>query len=210
MNLYSLNRETLERLTDSFFIGKIPVIKDEIAAEETLVIHNLQDVLREIKPYLTGEDYGAMAYASHLIKLEDKGVDIRGKQRKLFETYGPDGARMYSLLRSGVFEREFSNWSKERLTPDEISTNVKKLIKDPDALFVSFLMQKENVKEEIRKRFSKNITSFPIYARAGRVEAARQAVQELLHERDDVACKIEEYPLGATPTAITIHIHLIR
>ena len=205
INIYQLNEESLEKLPDLFFIKEIPVIRNDITAEVAFNIHNL-NVLKDIRPCLEGKDYGAFSYASYVIKLEDKGEAAKDHLKKLFEAYGPRGMRIYSLLRSNILEEEISRMRKEKVSELEMTDQIKKLIEEPNAIFVSFLMDKEILKEEIEKRLSKNIKSFPIYARASRIEIAQESVEEMIQKRDDIALKIESYQLGST-NAITIYIY---
>jgi len=205
INIYKLDKSALEKLPELLFIEGMDVIKEDIATEEAFVINNIKNVLREIRPYLSGEYYGALSYASYIVKLEDKGEDVKELLERLFETYGPRGMRIYSLLRSGIFNEEILPLIKEREDEREVRNHINKMITAPEAIFVSRFMAKDDVKREIKNRFSRDVNSFQIFARAGRVEIAIEATKEIIEEMRDVLCKIEPYPLGKSD-AVTIYI----
>ena len=205
INVYKLDKSVLEDLSDLFFIGKMDVIEESMVSEEALLINNIKNVLKKIEPYLSGEDYGALSYASYMIKLEDKGKDVEELHRKLFDTYGHRGARIYSLLRANIFETDILPLIKEDAKREEISEHINKMITAPEAIFVSKFMNKNSIKKQIENRFSRGINSFQIFARASGVKTATEAIEETIKKEKHVACKVEKYPLGEKE-AVTITV----
>jgi hypothetical protein len=195
INIYQLKSEDLEHLPSSFFVGRVPVIREDIAAEEAIIINNLRAVLSGIRQYMSGEDYGTLSYAAYIVKIEDSGMDATEQIAKLFDAYGPRGMRIYSLLRSGSFEKEILPLIKQGGDKGEMFKLINKSIEQPEPVFVSKFMTKGMLRHEIEKRFKIGIKSFNIFARAKRVGLAREVVIVLLKEKK-IVCKIEEYSLG--------------
>jgi hypothetical protein len=210
-NFTNIDENSLKRVAELLFVEKRSVVREDVAGEDAIVLENIQnpDTLSgKLRPYLRGEDYGALSYALYVVKLEDKGMEAIEEHNKLFQTYTGRGIRIYSLLRAGIFKDKISVLIDEGVNKDEIRKHIDSLITAPDAIFVDRFMNKENVKEEINKRLSKGKEAFQIFARAGRIDEAIGAVKELTEE-EKIIHKIEHYTLGTT-RAVTIHIQKLE
>lgn len=202
--VFQLDSSALKQLPKLFFDNGMDIIREDIAPAEAIVFNNIKEneLLRTLRPYLSGEYYGAFSYACYLIKREDKGEDIREPTRKLFEAYGPKGMRIYSLLRSKILEQEILPLVRSGEDREKISAYITKMIVEPEAIFVSFSMSKENIKEKIEDTFSKGINSFPIFARVSGIKLAIDAVNEIIDKANcEIAYRVETYMLGKTDAA---------
>jgi len=159
---------------------------------------------------LSGKDYGALSYASSIIKLEDAGIDTLNMYNRLFKVYGPRGIRLYSLLRSQIFQNEILRVMNKKYEEDEIRRYIEDIINSPEgAIFISSLMTDEDIKKEIDKKLKEEKGVVQIFARAGHVDRVLNLLPEIIKNKKDIAYKIEEYMLGKTK-AITLFIQKLK
>lgn len=158
-------------------------------------------------PYFDNKDYGALSFAFHIKELEDRGKDASKQYEQLFETYGPRGIRIYSLLRSEILLEEIRKMEDGGHDEKEISNRIDTLIEEgPGAIFVSKYMDRENIKKEMKSRFSSGEDEFRVFARAGRVPETKEAVKEIEEKEEDVSYNIEKQPWASGEEAIVVYI----
>lgn len=201
------DKEAFINLLDFFFNKGIPWVKESIAGENSLVLEHIRrpkDFIKDLAPYISGEDYGALSYAYAIMKREDKKIDTLEMDKQLIDAYGPRGKRIYSLLRSGILENEVWPLIKD-MDGDKIRKKFDEIITSPPGIFVEKWMKKEHMIDAINKKLLEGYSDFPIFARAGKIEIAINAIREMAEKDENIVYHIEEdAPIGKDD-AVTIH-----
>lgn len=160
------------------------------------------------------KDRKALAYASTMIELENKGIDVIDMRDKLFKAFKGRGVRIYSLLRSKVLQRdilpliEIHDKMKDGEEKNKMCKMIEEIIRDmisyhPNAIYVHSGMKKYELFNEIHKR--KEQEFFEIFARGKCIKLAMKTIEEFVKSYPDYIYLVESYP-PEIANAIRIHV----
>lgn len=199
----------IDNLLDWFYNKGIALVKESIAGVNSVVLENIKrpklKVIKELRPHISGEDYGALSFAYGIIKMEDKGEDAIHMHKQMFDSYKARGVRIYSLLRSGILEHEIWPLIKD-MKKEDIKKKFDEIISSPPGIFVGGFMKKHQVLDKIHEKFNSGLYQFPIFARAGRVGITIQALKELEEKDKNIAFLVEKDTRIGENDAVTITV----
>lgn len=204
------------RIIPELFIKNIGLVREDIAQEELIILLNKKSVelLKKIKPFMDEEDKKALAYASTMIELENRGIDVIDMRDKLFRACKGRGVRIYSLLRSKVLQRDIlpliDEYEKieEGSWKNQMAEIIRGMIKDmisyhPNVIYVHSDMKQYELLGEIYKR--KEEEFFEIFARGKCIKLAKNVIDKFIKQNPNYTYIIDSYPPEIT-NAIRIHV----
>ena len=207
LKFYEFTSNILQNLEHNLFVKGSWLLIRDVVGEDTVVfgtIESLSGFLRDLKPHISSEVYGALSFAFHIRKIEDQKVDAKLEIEKLFKAYGGRGVRLYSLLASGILEREIFHLLQKEPRMEEISGHIEKLIRSPGVVFISEGSDKDSIKYGIKDQLQIKKDS-EVFARGERlIEETKKAIKEIEKE-EDIIYKLERGCLGVSPH-MTFHI----